>query len=347
MGCTGSQTAQVSAAKELDIPDQNTGYVTTTSLNEFSDNMMNSARSVGSPRSCCSFGYLIEQNENYQIYEYLFEDQIGKGRTTRVYQVKNVETNDIFAAKVYSKSLLTKQLLLSGNSAIQSIKEEIEIQSKLENKYIMAIIEIIEDEPSDSIIMIMPIAKYGNLVKYIETQHPDEKTIATCFYQIACAIDYIHSMNVCHRDIKPTNILVIEDDHFCLADFSCAKKLESPNEMLIDTKGTPAYLSPEECSGESFSAQTSDIWSYGLSIYYAIFGCLPFELDTVTGSELANLVFMVSKLLKAKELVIPECSDVLRDLLEKILVKDYTKRATIKEIINHPWFDQVRSNIKD
>lgn len=339
MGC--SPSSQVAADKHnLDNDGKhstnNQSFVDLTDVCFF-----NTSRS-GSPRSCCSFGQLIEQNENYQIYEYVFQDLIGKGSTTRVFRVKNVETEDTFAAKVYSKSLLTKQILLSGNSAIENIKTEIEIQSRLHSPYIISIIEIIEDEPNDSIIMVMQLAENGNLCQYVKNHNPDEKTICKCFYQIGSAVKYLHEQDVTHRDIKPTNILVINENHFCLADFSCAKKLNSSDEMLLDTKGTPAYLSPEECSGDMFSPKSSDVWAFGLSIYWAIFGFLPFELDTVTGSELANLVFTVSKLLQSKELVIPECSDVVRDLLTLILVKDPTKRPTISEVLCHPWFNQCK-----
>ncbi|EAX94519.1 CAMK family protein kinase [Trichomonas vaginalis G3] len=340
MGC--HQSTPVPRIKQDPKEPADSDQTTNDSFHELSDNFNLTGRSQGTPRTACSFGFLIEQTENYQIYEYMFQDEIGKGSTTRVYQVLNVETNQTYAAKVYSKSLLTKQVLLGCNSALDNLKEEIEVQSKMNNPYVLPIIEIIEDEPSDSLIMVMPIAKYGNLIHYIESQKPDEKNLALCFFQICSAIKYIHSNNIVHRDIKPANILVIDVDNFCLADFSCSRKLSSSDEMLLDTKGTPAYLSPEECSGDIYSPKATDIWALGLSLYYAMFGYLPFELETTVGSELANLVLNVSHLLKEKELIIPECSEEVRDLISKLLVKDYRDRITIEEALNHPWFKKFQ-----
>ncbi len=100
--------------------------------------------------------------------------------------------------------------------------------------------------------------------------------------QVGSGLSYAHRSRVVHRDIKPANILIDEDGNAVVTDFGIAKVAELPSEThpgaLI---GTPAYMSPEQCSGAEVSG-ASDQYALGAVAYEMITGVSPFTGSTLT-----------------------------------------------------------------
>ncbi len=100
--------------------------------------------------------------------------------------------------------------------------------------------------------------------------------------QVGSGLSYAHRSRVVHRDIKPANILIDEDGNAVVTDFGIAKVAELPSEThpgaLI---GTPAYMSPEQCSGAEVSG-ASDQYALGAVAYEMITGVSPFSGSTLT-----------------------------------------------------------------
>jgi serine/threonine protein kinase len=169
----------------------------------------------------------------------------------------------------------------------------------------------------------------------------DEKLLAVCFFEVAEALRYIHSMNVVHRDLKPDNILVFSETVFSLSDFSVSANVEGDDQKLSDTRGSPAFLSPEECGGEPFYPKPADVWAYGVTMFSVAFHQLPFRLDQGQGKSIANTVFAVTQLLTSEELVVPDdrgYSTEFLDLIKSILRKNPTERPTFEQLVQNPWF---------
>jgi serine/threonine-protein kinase len=99
---------------------------------------------------------------------------------------------------------------------------------------------------------------------------------------VGSALTYAHRSGVIHRDIKPANILIDEDGNAVVTDFGIAKVAELPSETnpgaLI---GTPAYMSPEQCSGAEVSG-ASDQYALGAVAYEMLTGVSPFTGSTLT-----------------------------------------------------------------
>ena len=84
--------------------------------------------------------------------------------------------------------------------------------------------------------------------------------VRSILYQVGSALTYAHRSRRVHRDIKPANILIDEDGNAVVTDFGIAKAAERPSQTLTGALvGTPAYMSPEQCSGGEVSGRLGPV----------------------------------------------------------------------------------------
>lgn len=93
----------------------------------------------------------------------------------------------------------------------------------------------------------------------------NESLVSTWIFQLILVIEYIHSMNIIHRDMKPQNIFVDRDMNLKIGDFGVSKLLDG-TENCQTMKGTPLYISPELSRNDKYTKKT-DIWSLGCVIF--------------------------------------------------------------------------------
>jgi serine/threonine protein kinase len=100
----------------------------------------------------------------------------------------------------------------------------------------------------------------------------------TRFYaaEVILALNYLHSMGIIYRDLKPENVLLDEEGHIKLTDFGLSKKFFPEENITYSMCGTPEYLAPEilKASGHT---QAADYWSFGILIYEMLNGSPPFS----------------------------------------------------------------------
>jgi serine/threonine-protein kinase len=114
-----------------------------------------------------------------------------------------------------------------------------------------------------------------------ETQLPVEDALRIA-REAADALEYAHQEGIIHRDIKPENIL-LTGAHALVADFGIARALGAGEEKLTETGlaiGTPAYMSPEQASGQRELDARTDIYSLGVVLYEMLAGETPFAAPT-------------------------------------------------------------------
>lgn len=255
----------------------------------------------------------------------------------------NFEYNTNCAAKIYNNKYLHRPTLIGEESPIENVLREIALMFELKHRYLLEIFEVIEDEISNSLIIFLPWAGLGNVQSIFDNGNLSESMMCVCFHQMALALEYLHSKNVVHRDLKPENFLAFTETYFALSDFSVSTQLEDENQLLIDTKGSPVFMSPEECSGDSFLGKSADVWAYGISLYSMAFKHFPFGLDEPTSGNIANLIYLITNCLEKNELTFPSNDNTLLvDLLKKILQKDPKKRITFEQIVLHKYYDPAR-----
>ncbi len=165
---------------------------------------------------------------------------------------------------------------------IRRFETEAQLVARLEHLHIVPLHDYWRDP--DGAYLVMRWLQGGSLRgKLNEQSRLDVNMVAGVYDQIGDALAVAHRRKVVHRDLKPDNILLDEENNAYLADFGIAKDIAAPSdtsdgEFIV---GSPAYLSPEQILGQPVSPAT-DIYSMGIMLYELLTGAAPFLGSTAT-----------------------------------------------------------------
>ena len=207
------------------------------------------------------------------------------------------------------------------------VKRELSIHSKLSHSNIVQFYRY--GVHKEFVLIFMEYCSGGSLAQRIRLRPLEERELIVVIKQLLSALYYLHSRLILHRDLKPGNLLISEPDSLVvkLADFGLSIKLQ-PGEELTASCGTPYYFSPEMVSGKPYSFP-SDIWSFGILVYAAFAGAVPFEEKGIVREE-------IFKRIQAQPIAYPSnMSKRLIDFLSHILCRDPKTRASLIELKNN------------
>ena len=138
-------------------------------------------------------------------------------------------------------------------------------------------------------------------------------------------MNHIHERKILHRDLKTQNIFLTGKSDVKIGDFGIARVLQHTYDCAQTAIGTPYYLSPEICQEKPYN-QKSDIWSLG---------CILYELTTLNHAfDALSMKELVLKILRGTYPPIPsQYSPELQSLIAEMLIKDPSKRPSIKRIL--------------
>ena len=254
----------------------------------------------------------------------------GKGTFGKVKQGTHIVTGDKVAIKILEKDKI------KDNSDIERINREITILKKVRHPQVVQLYEMIENH--DYLYLIMEYCSGGELFQHIvKNRRLKEDEAAKMYQQIISGVEYIHKLGIVHRDLKPENLLLDHNNSIKLVDFGLSN-LYKHGERLKTACGSPCYAAPEMIKGERYLGLGADIWSSGVILYAMVCGYLPFEDQ--------NTKKLYQKILNADYKLPSFLSDEAKDLITRILNPDPTKRFTIEDIRDHPWYNQVEPQEK-
>eukprot|EP00602_Paraphysomonas_sp_CaronLab_P005071 CAMPEP_0185032814 /NCGR_PEP_ID=MMETSP1103-20130426/21260_1 /TAXON_ID=36769 /ORGANISM="Paraphysomonas bandaiensis, Strain Caron Lab Isolate" /LENGTH=686 /DNA_ID=CAMNT_0027568851 /DNA_START=137 /DNA_END=2197 /DNA_ORIENTATION=- len=173
----------------------------------------------------------------------------------------------------------------------------------------------------------------------------DEEVIADIAYQVLLGLDFLHSQNQMHRDIKPGNIMLNCSGQVKVADFGISTALDSGVVSENSFVGTIAYMAPERILNREYDC-VSDVWSFGLTLLAVVLARYPLQ----SASQKAPTDYWDMQRLICDELT-PEPGDIFSEefnmLINKCLDKDPSRRARVRELMLHPFFRLHQSVMRD
>lgn len=212
-----------------------------------------------------------------EIGNYRITERIGRGGMAEVYLGVHKHLDRQVAIKVLHGHLL------DGGDFLTRFKREAKAVANLRHPNIVQVHDF--DIQDEIIFMVMDFIDGSNLQERLvaldkKGERLSIKQIGSVINDVAAALDYAHSKGMLHRDVKPSNILLDSNGKAYLTDFGIARILSDQKLTATGTLiGTPAYMSPEQGSGEELSRE-SDIYSLGIVAFEMITGQVPYDART-------------------------------------------------------------------
>jgi eukaryotic-like serine/threonine-protein kinase len=202
---------------------------------------------------------------------YRIERELGAGATATVYLARDLKHDRQVAIKVLKPEL-------AAAIGPERFLREIKITAQLNHPHILPLLD--SGVSDDFLYYVMPYVAGESIRDRLNREKQlavDDAVRIT--RNLVAALTYAHGVGVIHRDIKPENVL-LAGDHAVLADFGIARAISAAGgEKLTETGlvvGTPAYMSPEQASGERELDGRSDIYSLACLLYEMLAGTPPF-----------------------------------------------------------------------
>nr|XP_039265109.1 death-associated protein kinase 2-like [Styela clava] len=278
------------------------------------------------------------KQENVEEH-FTITEEIGSGQFAVVRKCEHVSTGKQFAAKCIKK----KRAKASRRGVLrEDIEREIGLLCGIEHHGIIKLHDCFESR--EEITLILELVAGGELFDYLAEKECLTEEEAVCvIHQILESVGYLHDQNIAHFDLKPENIMIydIKDDNprIKLIDFGLAQ-LVRPGQELKNLHGTPEFVAPEVIAFEPIGLP-ADMWSIGVIAYILLSGCSPFLGDNKT--ETFDNITKVEY--EFDEEYFGETSDLAKDFIQRLLIKDPRKRSTINQCKEHPWIKGAKNFI--
>mmetsp|Transcript_23298 Transcript_23298/g.39481 ORF Transcript_23298/g.39481 Transcript_23298/m.39481 type:complete len:591 (-) Transcript_23298:283-2055(-) len=256
---------------------------------------------------------------------------VGKGSFGKVFLVREKETSTLYAMKVLKKEYIIRK------NQVEHTKTERSVLGYVSHPYIVGL--NMAFQTADKLFFVLDYCSGGELFFHLGKvgRFPE---VRARFYaaQIILALEYVHSLDIIYRDLKPENVLLDNKGNIRLTDFGLSKEGVSDHSTGANSFcGTPEYIAPEVLLRQGHG-RAVDWWSTGALLYEMLCGLPPFYSR--------NREAMFEKIMRA-DLNFPTfISEVAKDVLGKLLVRDPKCRLGSGErdaddIKAHPFFQDI------
>jgi serine/threonine protein kinase len=259
--------------------------------------------------------------------DYKFVECIGKGGSAEVWKARNI----------FTKKMVAVKMSRGDKNSCEDLVKEFTALRKFDSTYI-ATPDLFYYGRKNVAFMIMDLYPKDLFSLIVGNDRLDEKTLQMITRQVGMAVKLVHDADLVHRDIKPDNIFVREDNTCVLGDFGGAEHVDNmTTEYLV---GTSCYMAPEVAMGtlrpnvgRLTVGKPVDIYGLGQTLYTAAttqnaipFSCKTKEILKVTTD--VDMLPLIDKL---------DRSEYFKDLLRGMLDFHPVQRLTIHEVLKHPF----------
>ncbi|RNA40272.1 serine threonine- kinase PAK 1-like isoform X2 [Brachionus plicatilis] len=253
--------------------------------------------------------------------KYILKDKLGSGAAGEVYRAINKQTN---------LQVAIKRMLLEKQQRKDLIITEIQVMKDMNFKSIVNYIECFLYERE--LWIVMEYLEGGALTDIVLETVMDEGQMATVTKECLLALDYLHSHNIIHRDVKSDNVLVGMKGEVKLTDFGFCAELNA-DEKRCTVVGTPYWMSPELVKKQRYDKKV-DVWSLGILLIEMIDGEPPYLHETPLK---ALYLIAANGKPSVKDESKSRLSKEVVNFLDRCLEVDPEKRADTKELLAHPF----------
>lgn len=222
---------------------------------------------------------------------YKILSEIGRGGMGIVYQAYDPQENRLVAIKQLVMENISPEKMREFRDRF---KREAQTIKRLSHKNIVEVFDV--EVEAGKYYYVMEFLEGHSLKSELETRKEPMTPQEYWPYlsQVAEALDFAHTMNVVHRDVKPDNIFILKDGRVKITDFGIARAVDFEETKLTKTGvmlGTLAYVSPEQLQDAKNVDHRADIFSLGVVSYEVLSKQIPFSGDGIA----ATIVKIVSK----------------------------------------------------
>ena len=326
--------------------------------------------------------HYIDKIKYYNDYKLI--KSLGEGS---VCKVKLVEKNNVkYALKIINKNKLLKKKKFQRDengkmvvtTPLEGILREISILKKVNHPNLVKLFEIMHKQDKSKLYLVLEYCEHGDLMyfdeqkniftvnKYIFEKHLrksnckqniekayyTENLIRSFIRQTIRGLNYLHRIGVIHKDIKPNNILLDQNNNCKIIDFNFSSILEN---RWVDNVGKKVdcndYFRPAEICDlndyegkKEYKGMPVDIWALGVTAYILSYNKFPFYSENNDLFELYDKIHKAEFEIPSK----PKRSKYFINFLKRCLEKDPNKRITSEKIFYLKWLDiGQKENLKN
>jgi serine/threonine protein kinase/tetratricopeptide (TPR) repeat protein len=263
---------------------------------------------------------------------YRIERQIGEGGMATVYLAWD-QNRDVHVALKAPKPELVAQL------GAERFAREVQITTKLQHPHIVPVLD--SGFAADGVpFFIMPFIDGETLGQRLRRTGPlpvDEAIQLTS--EVLDGLAYAHSMGFVHRDVKPSNVMLLHG-HALLADFGIARAVEKSDARRLTESGfalgTAEYMSPEQAAGEQHVDGRSDLYSVACVLYEMLVGGPPFTAPTARAVMARHFVDPVPSIRTVRDTVPVKLEMAVTTALAKMPVDRFADATSFKAALRDP-----------
>jgi serine/threonine protein kinase len=238
---------------------------------------------------------------------YAISAELGRGGMGVVWRAED---------RVLGRPVALKELATPPGTNLERVMREARTAGRLNDPGVVTVYDVVSEQGATFIVMELVVAP--TLADVVGREGPlANDRVAALGLQVLGALESAHAAGVVHRDVKPSNIMVLPGDRVKLADFGIARAMDDPS--LTQTggvMGSPGYMAPELFAGAGPSP-ASDLWSLGATLFHAAEGRAPFQ-RTTTAATLHAIMY--------DQPVLERCRGPLADAVRGLLTQSASDR---------------------
>jgi serine/threonine protein kinase len=280
---------------------------------------------------------------------YRLVSSLGRGAMGQVFAADEVTTGRRVAVKVLRPELL------ADKSSRGRFAEEARALAAITHPHVARFVDVGLGDPCFVVMEYVPGRTLRERIRGLGRLPVDEAVRIAA--QLCEALEAVHAAGIVHRDVKPSNVILVSDDGIAtprLIDFGLAKRMSGVGAELTrkgQVVGTPQYMSPEQVSGRGIDART-DQYALGCVTYEMLTGDVPFDADTA----LAVFQRQLNEAPQPLRERVPGLPRALDAVLRRVMAKDPRDRyPSMKQLAcalkaslqpQPPWFQQLGSWVR-